>query len=656
MEFIASGKSPEQVLAFQIVCLILCRAYTVQNVRHLYHVPVLTFLLMLVTGIAGGSMLFPLIFLFHVATLAPLLVALLNLEEQQIAGEFCPTNEAGHVAEQPVRAATCFRHYLKVAITGIAATIGVFSTLPMLGPGATQVPGVQGGYHSGSSSTGLSEFLTLDRLSSLKRDMTEVMRVRVLGSAFTEEQFYLKGYVLEDFRPQTMQWRRMSEQDQEQIRVSGDRVELPFQADEPQASVILVTQEIRLVKPSSAGVLFGLPGLRGVAGISGVLRVDKSGNCSFRSPEEEPVTEYRVFSDYAKQFAPRSGSGVQLDAAAVESQGCLAYPEGGVYDRIQLLARDICVSADADSVRARALAIQKHLIAGYQYRLDGRSLRSRNPLESFLFRDKTGHCELFAGAMALMLRSCGVPSRIVLGYHGGTLDAAANEFVIRQADAHAWVEAHLPNAGWVAFDPTPPVPMQSYGERIAFKFLKDAAARVGLHWRRYFGDNQPVHPDTVDVLRNFGAFVFANKAMSHPVLVDVFERVSDASADGNFRSLTVSLVFLNAAAITLVFLHRRRRQACGATSSPVSDRVLKSILRQLADGRHERIPRGVTAQEFVVRVALGRLGHVPGSLEELMAMYHRFRFGPGRGSAPDWQRVQLLLRQMRRDLAPGRRI
>jgi transglutaminase-like putative cysteine protease len=79
------------------------------------------------------------------------------------------------------------------------------------------------------------------------------------------------------------------------------------------------------------------------------------------------------------------------------------------------------------------------------------------PLDAFVFRDKAGYCQQFSGAMALLLRMGGVPARVAAGFTPGTLDAERREYVVRDIDAHSWVEAYFPSYGWITFDPTPAV-------------------------------------------------------------------------------------------------------------------------------------------------------------------------------------------------------
>ena len=79
-----------------------------------------------------------------------------------------------------------------------------------------------------------------------------------------------------------------------------------------------------------------------------------------------------------------------------------------------------------------------------------------DPLADFLFNVKTGHCEYFSTAMAVMLRTRGVAARVVNGFLPGEYNEAAGAYTVRQSDAHSWVEVYFPETrSWVTFDPTP---------------------------------------------------------------------------------------------------------------------------------------------------------------------------------------------------------
>ena len=90
----------------------------------------------------------------------------------------------------------------------------------------------------------------------------------------------------------------------------------------------------------------------------------------------------------------------------------------------------------------------------FTYTLEPPLLDPRNPYDEFLFETKQGFCEHYAGSFALAMRAAGIPARVVTGYQGGELNLINNELVVRQADAHAWVEIWLRDRGWVRVDPT----------------------------------------------------------------------------------------------------------------------------------------------------------------------------------------------------------
>jgi hypothetical protein len=117
----------------------------------------------------------------------------------------------------------------------------------------------------------------------------------------------------------------------------------------------------------------------------------------------------------------------------------------------------------------RAQKIERHLQREFKYKLDGPPYPVADPLADFLFVRKEGYCEYFASAMAVMLRSIGIPSRVATGFQSGYFNDVSGLNVVRASDAHAWVEAWIEspslaaagatereNGAWMTFDPTPP--------------------------------------------------------------------------------------------------------------------------------------------------------------------------------------------------------
>jgi transglutaminase-like putative cysteine protease len=123
--------------------------------------------------------------------------------------------------------------------------------------------------------------------------------------------------------------------------------------------------------------------------------------------------------------------------------------------RIEARVNAIVVNARARSRFDIAKAIETQLQLDYGYSLEMKA-SGPDPLADFLFNVKTGHCEYFSTAMAVMLRTKGIPARVVNGFLPGEYNSAAGAYTVRQSDAHSWVEVYFPeNRMWVTFDPTP---------------------------------------------------------------------------------------------------------------------------------------------------------------------------------------------------------
>lgn len=126
--------------------------------------------------------------------------------------------------------------------------------------------------------------------------------------------------------------------------------------------------------------------------------------------------------------------------------------------RIPALAREITKDLHSNYAKAKAIETYLHNKLGYTLDLPG---EEADPLANFLFNRKKGHCEYFASSMAIMLRTLGIPTRVINGFRGGEYNDLNRTYIIRGRDAHSWLEAYFPEYGWVTFDPTPSVPIQT---------------------------------------------------------------------------------------------------------------------------------------------------------------------------------------------------
>ena len=149
---------------------------------------------------------------------------------------------------------------------------------------------------------------------------------------------------------------------------------------------------------------------------------------------------------------PRYGAPGRHDAVTAlvgaDSDGPLR-PYAALYRRARAL------TASADSPYAAVLALESWFRQGGGFRYEEQPPRAGGlpPLVHFVEISRAGYCQHYAGAMAVMLRLLGIPSRVAVGFTSGT--RTGGEWKVTDSNAHAWVEVWFPRFGWVAFDPTP---------------------------------------------------------------------------------------------------------------------------------------------------------------------------------------------------------
>ena len=156
----------------------------------------------------------------------------------------------------------------------------------------------------------------------------------------------------------------------------------------------------------------------------------------------------------------------------------------GPNERLRRLA--VQFAGRAGDARSRAAAVEARLRGGYSYSLAADL--GRQDIDGFLFESKAGNCEYFATAMCLLLRHLDIPSRLAVGFLGSEWNEYGKFFDIRQSDAHAWVEAYLPESGWTTFDPTPPDFTESGAGSLFSRLwsaLNDKFEDLQFRWYRY---------------------------------------------------------------------------------------------------------------------------------------------------------------------------
>jgi len=286
--------------------------------------------------------------------------------------------------------------------------------------------------------SGLSSRLSIGRFSTIVQSNEVVMRVKATFPS---------------------KWRAMSYdvyRDGEWTVSTPTRT--PFRSNRPQRDgkrslpkdALLLEQSYWIERPVPDRMLCAVPEVLGIWTDSGALvQADKLGNLYWYEGTRSGF-RYNVESA-VKRPPPQS---------LRKDHGGISPPLRNRYTQVPSMTPEVRklalrITQSAGTVYDKAVAIEQYLSSQYSYSTSpGNGTERGDPVEWFLFQSKKGYCEQFATSMAILLRSIGIPSRVVSGFLPGEM-VFGGYHVVRSRDAHAWVEVYFPSHGWVSFDPTP---------------------------------------------------------------------------------------------------------------------------------------------------------------------------------------------------------
>jgi transglutaminase-like putative cysteine protease len=327
-----------------------------------------------------------------------------------------------------------------------------------------------------NSFIGFSENVALGDIGTLKGNDQVVMRVRLEAPKSAGVQgLRWRGVALDEFTGRS--WRKSAGARVTQQRPNERGSFRIGVTEEPHQ---LITQTVFL-EPLETAVLFAAPQPVLIQAVFPYVRVDAEGSVQFR-PHEADRLIYKALSDIT---VPQPEV-LRRDRRQIppSHERYLQRPDR-LDPRISELARSILVRAEANNRYDAAAAIEAYLRNSYGYSLE-RKASGAYPLSDFLFNVKTGHCEYFSTAMAVMLRTRGVAARVVNGFLPGEYNEAADAYTVRQSDAHSWVEVYFPETNsWVTFDPTPAAGRGVSGRSGMTAWLSKYAEALELVWFQY---------------------------------------------------------------------------------------------------------------------------------------------------------------------------
>ncbi len=168
------------------------------------------------------------------------------------------------------------------------------------------------------------------------------------------------------------------------------------------------------------------------------------------------------------------------------------------------------------SDRQKLKLVEQHFLKNFTYSLELKGKgQYGTPVQNFLFHTKSGHCEFFATATALILRQAGIPTRYSTGFIAHERSLLGNHLIVRQRDAHAWTKVFI-NGHWENFDTTPPSMFDIDSQKVRPSWIKDAISFLVFNVSRFS------HDTGKDLMNRYGLWLIL------PLAVILFIRLKRA--------------------------------------------------------------------------------------------------------------------------------
>ena len=321
---------------------------------------------------------------------------------------------------------------LRAALLGLPVMLALFLLFPRIPP-LWGLPGE-------GARTGLSDHLRLGDVAELAQDDSVALRLRFEGPALPLSQLYLRGPVLSRYDGQSWQadpWPRRPPPPQPgPIAPSQSAAGLRYQMTlEPLRIAWLPLLDYATTPPRAEPPLDG-------------LRAPDDDSLQWRL--RSPLGERTRLAAVAASQRPAAGPLSRWDRLQLTSL------PPGLHPRTRAWARTLAAQPGLLHADARTLtqAVLQHLRTdGYAYTLSPGPYEG-DAIDEFWMDRKLGFCEHYASAFVVVMRSLGVPARIVTGYQGADPAPVDGYWVVRQTNAHAWAEYWQDGQGWLRADPT----------------------------------------------------------------------------------------------------------------------------------------------------------------------------------------------------------
>ncbi|HVN10410.1 MAG TPA: DUF3488 and transglutaminase-like domain-containing protein [Patescibacteria group bacterium] len=434
--------------------VMVMRLYSARTTRDLLFLSMMALAALLASAILTIDTAF-LIFLALFLTLG--VSTFMSLEMRRAAeGAVAPPLEAGTPASRRLGRA--------LGVTAVLMTVGALSAGAVIFAALPRFPiGYLGGLNfSPSLISGFSDNVELGRIGEIKLHTAVVMRTRLDVPRDAVPNLRWRGIALTTFDGH--RW-YTPEHRNDTVRIGDDGWYHLASSHSPQVAkqFRLVSYSV-LIEPLATDSLFVLAHpvqVRGPFGRdTGNPVRDRPSHYLLVDQTNSVFTPFNSFSKYIYEgkalvpvLPPDELRNASTDYPQAIRDTYLQLPP--LNPAIPALAREI--TRRAKTPFDKSSAIELYLRTRFGYTLTQPDPPPKDPLAYFLFTRRAGHCEYFATAMTVLVRSLGIPARYINGFLLGEYNDVADSYIVRGSDAHSWVEVYFPDYGWIPFDPTPPV-------------------------------------------------------------------------------------------------------------------------------------------------------------------------------------------------------
>ncbi len=456
------GASVHLVLFAMVV-----RLFSLQRTRDHYALAVLAFLMVLSAAVLTVGTIF--LFSFALFLLVAIITFVLMEMQHSVA-------EQTHLPDKNIAAPSSAIPSNRMA-QGLLAMAPALMLMILAGSFLIffLLPRVSSRYLSAYSptsdvSTGFTDRVQLGRIGQIQQSSAVVMHVQIENDLQGAYDLKWRGVALSSFDGHV--WTNSYIQTGLRAGLDGS-----YHLAPPQRGAVL-GKPLRyriLMEPLGSNVFFLAERPQRLTGNFRQIAVDAGGGV-YNVDTDHPVSQYEAESLLSATDA--EDLRLATNTVPAEMEKYLVLPP--LDSRIAKLADDI--AAPAPSNFDKAVAVERYLSTNFGYTLELPRNFTQDPVANFLFERRKGHCEYFASAMAIMLRTQHIPSRIVTGFRGGEYNDLTGQYVVRASDAHSWVEAYFPGSGWISFDPTPAGGLATRSGWSRMRLYMDAAASFWREW------------------------------------------------------------------------------------------------------------------------------------------------------------------------------